>query len=160
MVNSWFLGPSLRLNSVELSLLLAPPLGVNSLLCCACYLRTMCLLSASFLRHFSLAVAGLRAPLSRFLEGALYKYPEWINEWLWSQVQDLVFKSHLWVQVLRGHPFMTSTWRGGGQAQVDGEGVCTMWTSTQKIYSPLMSSGLLLMQRSWVFLSKFCLWME
>jgi len=26
--------------------------------------------------HFSLTVAGLRAPLSRFLEGALYKYPE------------------------------------------------------------------------------------
>jgi len=25
------------------------------------------------LRHFSLAVAGLRAPLSRFLEGAIYK---------------------------------------------------------------------------------------
>jgi len=27
-------------------------------------------------RDFSLTVAGLRAPLSRFLEGALYKYPE------------------------------------------------------------------------------------
>ena len=39
-------------------------------------LKTMGLLSASFLRHFSLAVAGLKAPLSRFLEGALYKYPE------------------------------------------------------------------------------------
>ena len=26
--------------------------------------------------HFFLTVAGLRAPLSRFLEGALYKYPE------------------------------------------------------------------------------------
>src|SRR6218665_1457320 len=26
--------------------------------------------------HLSLTVAGLRAPLSRFLEGALYKYPE------------------------------------------------------------------------------------
>src|SRR6218665_1255908 len=35
----------------------------------ACYLRTTCLLSASFLTE-------LRAPLSRFLEGALYKYPE------------------------------------------------------------------------------------
>jgi len=31
---------------------------------------------ASFLRHSSLAVAGLREPLSRFLEGVLYKYPE------------------------------------------------------------------------------------
>src|SRR6218665_2333359 len=41
-----------------------------------CYLRTTCLLYARFLRHFSLTVAGLRAPLSRFLEGALYKYPE------------------------------------------------------------------------------------
>ena len=39
-----------------------------------------CLLSASYLRHFSLTVAGLIAPLSRFLEGALYKYPEWMNE--------------------------------------------------------------------------------
>ena len=79
MVSSWFLGPALRLNSVELSLLLAPPLGMNSLLHSACYLRTTCLLSASFLRHFSLTVAGLRAPLSRFLEGVLYKYPEWMN---------------------------------------------------------------------------------
>src|SRR6218665_3229586 len=75
-VSSWFLGPALRLSSVELSLLLAPPLGMNSLLHSACYLTTTCLLSASFLRHFSLTVAGLRAPLSRFLEGALYKYPE------------------------------------------------------------------------------------
>jgi len=41
-------------------------------------LSPMCLLSATFLRHFSLAVARLRVPLSRptFLEGALYKYPE------------------------------------------------------------------------------------
>src|SRR6218665_1585748 len=46
----------------------------------ACYLRTTCPLSASFLRHFSLTVAGLRAPLSRFLEGVLYKYPECMNE--------------------------------------------------------------------------------
>ena len=69
------------LSSVGLSLLLAPPLGMNSLLHSACYLRTACPLSASFLRHFSLTVAGLRAPLSRFLEGALYKYPEWMNEW-------------------------------------------------------------------------------
>ena len=37
------------------------------------------LLSASFLRHVSLTIAGLRAPLSRFLEGVLYKYPEWMN---------------------------------------------------------------------------------
>ena len=33
--------------------------------------------------HDSLTIAGLRAPLSRFLEGVLYKYPEWMNEeWL------------------------------------------------------------------------------
>src|SRR6218665_116374 len=57
---------------------------------------------------------------------------------------------------LRGHPFMTSTRRRrGGQAQVDacgrGEvGSSPMWTSTPKIKkSPLMSSCLLLMQRSW-----------
>src|SRR6218665_1027144 len=80
VVSSWFLGPALHLSSVELSLLLAPPLGMNSLLHSACYLRTTRLLSASFLRHFSLTVAGLRAPLSRFLEGALYKYPERMNE--------------------------------------------------------------------------------
>src|SRR6218665_2635118 len=52
------------------------PSGMISLLHSACYLRTTCLLSASFLRHFSLTVAGLRTPLNRFLEGALYKYPE------------------------------------------------------------------------------------
>ena len=80
MVSSWFLGPALRLSSVELSLLLAPSLLMNYLLHSACYLRTTCFLSASFLRHFSLTVAELRAPLSRFLEGALYKYPEWMNE--------------------------------------------------------------------------------
>src|SRR6218665_2217078 len=44
---------------------------LDTLLHSTCYLRTTCLLSASFLRHFSLTVAGLRAPLSRFLEGAL-----------------------------------------------------------------------------------------
>src|SRR6218665_1621725 len=72
VVSFWSLGPALRLSSVELSLLLAPTLGMNSLLHSACYLRTACLPSASFLRHFSLAVARLRAPLSRFLEGSLY----------------------------------------------------------------------------------------
>src|SRR6218665_3178603 len=55
---------------------------MNSLLCCACCPGTMCLPSASFLTHFSLDVAGLRAPLSRFLEGALYKYPESMNEFV------------------------------------------------------------------------------
>jgi len=44
---------------------------------------------------------------------------------------------------------------GSVLAEVDGEGVCAMWTSTEKIYSPLMSSGLLLMQRSWVFYQNF-----
>ena len=53
-------------------------IGMNSLLRCACCHGTMFLPSASFLRHFSLAVSELRAPLSlsRFLEQALYKYPE------------------------------------------------------------------------------------
>ena len=46
-------------------LLLAPSLGMNSLLHCACCPGTTCLLSVSFLKHFSLAVAGLRA---RFLK--------------------------------------------------------------------------------------------
>src|SRR6218665_3245185 len=76
VVSFWFLGPALHLNSIELSLLLAPALGMNSLLHCAWCSGTTRLLSASFLRHFSLAVAGLRAHLSRFLEGALYKYLE------------------------------------------------------------------------------------
>src|SRR6218665_1261520 len=75
--------PALRSSArgelLVITLLLAPPLGINSLLHSACYLRTTCLLSASVLRYFSLTVslhvAGLRAPLSRFLEGALYKYP-------------------------------------------------------------------------------------
>src|SRR6218665_211439 len=47
---------------------IALPLGTNSLLHSACYLRTTCLLSASFLRHFSLTAAGLRAPLSKYPE--------------------------------------------------------------------------------------------
>ena len=42
----------------------------------------MSLLSTSFLRNFSLAVGGLRAPVSRFLWRALYKYMEWMNEWI------------------------------------------------------------------------------
>src|SRR6218665_963505 len=75
-LSACFINEDIYISSIEPSLLLAPPLGTNSLLHSACYLRTMCLLSASFLRHFSLTVAGLRAPLSRFLEGVLYKYPE------------------------------------------------------------------------------------
>ena len=51
------------------------------LLGCACWPRTMCLLSASFFSYFHLAVAGLRAPLNRFLKEALYKYLEWMNEY-------------------------------------------------------------------------------
>src|SRR6218665_186316 len=49
VVSSWFLGLALRLNSVEHSLSLAP-LGINSLLHCACCLRTTCLLSAKLAR--------------------------------------------------------------------------------------------------------------
>jgi len=83
MVSScWFLLKTFHLNSTKLSLWLAPSLGMNSLLCCACGAGIMCLLSTNFLRHFSLVIAGLRAPLSRFLEGALYKYLEWMNEWI------------------------------------------------------------------------------
>jgi len=45
-------------------------------------------------------------------------------------------KAKAWFSV-RGHPFMTTTRRGEGQAQVDacgrGRGVSAMWTSTQKI---------------------------
>ena len=44
--------------------------------------QTLCKDRRATLRHFSLTVAGLRVPLSRFLEGALYKYPEWMNEWI------------------------------------------------------------------------------
>src|SRR6218665_3365884 len=44
--------PRARLSSVEISLLLAPPLGMNSLLHSACYLRITCLLSAIFLKTF------------------------------------------------------------------------------------------------------------
>ena len=53
---------------------------------------------------------------------------------------------------LRGHPFMTSTRRGDRLrwTHVDGGGSNPMWTFTQKIKnSTLMSSCLLLMQRSW-----------
>jgi len=57
---------------------LAPPLGMNSLALAACP-ATMCPPSASFLKRVSLAVTGLRALLCRFLEGALYKYLEWMN---------------------------------------------------------------------------------
>ena len=35
----------------------------------------------------SLAVAGLRVSLSRFLEGALYKYSEWMNEYCYRSLQ-------------------------------------------------------------------------
>src|SRR6218665_1201178 len=56
VVSSWFLGHALRLSSVELSLLLAPPLGMNSLLHSISYLRTTCLLSASFLTLYRIAM--------------------------------------------------------------------------------------------------------
>ena len=65
---------------------------IYSLLHCACCPGTTCFLSASFLRHFSLAIAGLRAPLSRFLEGALHKYPEWMNEWVRNILRVFFFQ--------------------------------------------------------------------
>ena len=91
--SAWFLGPALHLNCVELSLRLTPSLGKNSLLRCACCLTTMCLPSGSYLRHFSLALTGLRAPLSRFLEGELYKYPEWMNACVTRAKTDQAEKS-------------------------------------------------------------------
>ena len=80
MVSSWFLGPALRLNSVELSLLLAPPLGMNSLLHVRCCPWNNASSFYKLLRHFSLAEDRLRAPLSRFLGGTINKCPEWMKQ--------------------------------------------------------------------------------
>ena len=54
---------------------------------------------------------------------------ETLKEWL-SKRANLY---HAWITNIRGHPIMTSTRRGRGQAQVDGEGSSPMWTSAQKI---------------------------
>jgi len=44
---------------------------------------------------FSLAIAGLKVPLSRFLEGALYKYPERMNEWVKTSLNSLQLERSL-----------------------------------------------------------------
>ena len=72
----WSLGPAPRSDSVEPSRLLAPPLGMGSRLRYAYCPGIICLLSTNCSSPFSLAVAGLGAPLSRLLEEALYKFPE------------------------------------------------------------------------------------
>src|SRR6218665_3222306 len=67
---------------------------------------------------------------------------------------------------VKGHPFMTSTRRGRGQAQVDacgrGEGSSPMWTSTQKL--KLESIDMILSsshaKKLVYFLPEFRLWTE
>ena len=65
--------------------ILACSLAIDSLLHYACCSETICLLFSNFSSHFSLAVAGLRPQLSRFLEWTLYRY-------LGSYQQDLEWR--------------------------------------------------------------------
>ena len=67
---------------------------------CACCPGTMCLPSTIFLRHFSLAVTGLLALLSRFLERALYKHPEWINQTFSNQLDTWTYRISIPVEWL------------------------------------------------------------
>ena len=76
--NFWFLALLSQLGSVALSLLSAPQPGMA-------HVRdvpgTMQIHFRSCLRLIVIAVTGLGAPLSRSLEGALYKFlNEWMNE--------------------------------------------------------------------------------
>ena len=84
LASYWCLVLKLQLGSVTHSPLLAPPPGMDSpwkfvsclkilKVCFAGCLRLICITVAG------LAVAGLGAPLSRFLEGTPYKF---LNEWM------------------------------------------------------------------------------
>src|SRR6218665_1150367 len=74
LANSWYLMLLLQLGSVAHFPLLAPPPGMGSPWRSTLCRRIMKLHSASYLRLICFAVAGLGAPLSRFLKGATYKF--------------------------------------------------------------------------------------
>src|SRR6218665_890172 len=78
LVTYWCHVILLQLGSVAHSLLLAPPHGMDSPWKSASCLKIMKVHLAGSLRLICTAVAGLGAPLSRFLEGAPYKF---LNEY-------------------------------------------------------------------------------
>ena len=75
----WCLVLKLQLGSVAHSPLLVPPPGVDSPWKSVSCLKIIKVRFAGCLRLICIAVVGLGAPLSRFLEGAPYKF---LNEWL------------------------------------------------------------------------------
>src|SRR6218665_3802409 len=70
----WCLVLKLQLGSVAHSPLLAPPPGMGSPWKSVSCLKIMKVRFAGYLRLICIAVAGLGASLSRFLEGAPYKF--------------------------------------------------------------------------------------
>jgi len=69
--------------------------------------------------------------------------------WLGGEEAQSLGAIHLW-HPHRGCQALADTW---------GWGVSSVWTSTQKNYSPLTSSCLLLVQKSWNFLDQnFVFW--
>src|SRR6218665_2453862 len=70
----WCLVLKLQLGSVAHSPLLAPPPGMDSPRKSVSCLKIMKVRFAGCLRLICIAMAGLGAPLNRFLEGAPYKF--------------------------------------------------------------------------------------
>jgi len=63
----------------------------------------------------------------------------------------------------RGHPFMTSTRRGGARLRwthADGVGVSSMWTSIQKIRAHWRHPVFFSCKEVSIFGPEFCLWTE
>jgi|SRR6218665_2034879 len=74
LASYWCLVLLLHLGSVARSPLLVPPPGMHSPWKSTSCLKIMKVHFAGCLRLICIAVAGLRTPLSRFLEGAPYKF--------------------------------------------------------------------------------------
>ena len=74
LASYWCLVLKRQLGNVALSPLLVPPPGMDSSWKSVSCLKIMKVRFAGCLRLICIAVAGLGAPLSRFLEGAPYKF--------------------------------------------------------------------------------------
>jgi len=79
LASYWCLVLKLQLGSFAHSPLLVPPLGMDSPWKSVSCLKIMREHFAGCWRLICIAVVGLGAPLSRFLEGAPYKF---LNEWM------------------------------------------------------------------------------
>ena len=88
-VTSWFHMPALLLCSTEHSLLLVQQRGMSCHLSFGYLLAFTRLPSTPIWRLFCMIRPGLGAPLSRALEEALYKFYDWLIDWLIKLVSSM-----------------------------------------------------------------------